>query len=44
MVYKICGGIGLILLGAGMLGFNGFPDVVTGIFLFIAGIALLAGI
>ncbi len=43
MVYKIAGGIGLILLGLGMAGIGGIPHALTGIVLAIAGIALLAG-
>lgn len=43
MVYRICGGIGLTLLGASMLGLA-VPAVITGIFLVIGGVALLAAI
>jgi hypothetical protein len=44
MVYRICGGIGLTLLGISMLGVVGVPAIITGIFLTIGGIALLAGV
>lgn len=44
MVYRICAGIGLTLLAAGMIGLHGIPAIVTGIFLLIGGIALLAGV
>jgi len=44
MVYKITGGIFLILLGISLLGIAGVPDVITGVFGLIAGIALLAGV
>lgn len=43
MVYRICGGIGLVLLGLGLAGIASVPDVVTGIFLLIGGLGLLAG-
>ena len=43
MVYKIIGGIGLILLGASMAGFTPITLTVVGIILIVAGIALLAG-
>jgi hypothetical protein len=44
MVYRICGGIGLTLLGASMLGLVGIPTILTGIFLLVGGVALLAGV
>lgn len=43
MVYRITGGIALGILGLTTLGLTAIPAVVTGIFLLIAGIALLAG-
>lgn len=43
MVYKIAGGVGLTLLGLSMLGLTAVPQVLTGVLLLIAGIALLAG-
>ena len=43
MVFRICGGIAFLFLGLGMLGIAKLPDAVTGVFLLIAGIALLAG-
>jgi len=44
MLFRICGGIGLTLLGLSQVGINGIPPIVTGIFLIIGGIGLLAGI
>ncbi len=43
MIYRITGGIGLTLLGLASLGVA-VPALVTGIFLLVGGIALLAGI
>lgn len=43
MVYRICGGIGLLLLGLSMVGVA-VPEMKISIFLIIGGIALLAGI
>lgn len=43
MVYRICGGIGLTLLGLSVVGIA-IPTIFTGVFLIIGGIALLAGI
>jgi hypothetical protein len=42
MVFKIAGGIGLILLGAAT--FMAIPKELTGVLLIIGGIGLLAGI
>jgi len=44
MVYKIAGGIGLALLGASLAGHPLVSGVVTGLFLIVAGVALLAGV
>jgi hypothetical protein len=44
MLFRICGGIGITLLGLGMVGVFGIPSIVTGIFLIIGGIGLIAGI
>lgn len=43
MVYRVCGGIGLLLLGIGAIGMNNIPAPLIGVFLVIGGIALLAG-
>lgn len=40
-IFKIAGGIGLALLGLSMLSVLSLPAWVTGIFLLVAGIALL---
>jgi hypothetical protein len=44
MVYRIAGGIGLLLLGIGMAGLGGIPGPITGAFLVVGAIGLLAGI
>lgn len=44
MVYRICGGIAFLLLGLSETGLVTLPPIITGIFLIIAGIALLAGL
>ncbi len=44
MVYRITGGIFLVLLGISMLGITALPDGIIGVFGLIAGIALLVGI
>ena len=44
MVYRITGGIFLILLSFNMLGVTAIPQQITGVFGLIAGIALLAGV
>ncbi len=44
MVYRIAGGIGLLLLGLGMVGLGGVPAPLTGAFLVVGAIGLLAGI
>lgn len=43
MVYRICGGIAFLLLGLSAVGIAQVPEYLTGVFLIIAGIALLAG-
>ena len=43
MVYRICGGIALLLLGLGAIGMNTIPTPLIGLFLLIGGVALLAG-
>jgi hypothetical protein len=43
MVYRICGGIAFLFLGLSSLGIAKLPEPVIGVFLLIAGIALLAG-
>lgn len=44
MIYKITGGIFLILLSIQMLGFVSLSETLIGVFGLIAGIALLAGL
>lgn len=45
MLYKICGGIGLALLGLRLIGIGvASLGMVTGVILIVAGIALLAGL
>lgn len=44
MVYRVAGGIFLLLLGLDFLGVGGVPSTITGIVGVIAGIALLAGL
>lgn len=43
MVYRIAGGLGLALLGLGALGIAHISNELTGVFLLVGGIALLAG-
>lgn len=43
-IYRIAGGIGIILLALPLLGILAVPSLVTGLFLLVAGIALLAGL
>lgn len=44
MVYRIIGGIFLLLVGLQYVGLGLVPEIVTGVLGIIAGIALLAGI
>lgn len=44
MVYKIIGGIFLVLLGLSLCGITVIPSIVVGILGVIAGVALLAGL
>lgn len=44
MLFRICGGLGLLMLGINMLGIAGIPQQLTGALLFIGAIGLLAGI
>lgn len=44
MIYRISGGIGLLLLGLSTLGVAAIPGAIIGVCLLVAGIALLAGI
>jgi len=44
MIYKIAGGIFLLLLGISLVGVTVIPSLITGIFGIVAGIALLSGI
>lgn len=44
MVYRVIGGIFLVLLGLSMCGVHVLTDLVIGILGVIAGIALLAGL
>lgn len=44
MIYRIAGGIWILLMGLTQCGIVGVPLIVLGIFGIIAGIALLAGI
>lgn len=45
MVFRITGGIGILLLGLSMAGAAGIvPEPLTGLLLAIAGLALLLGI
>jgi hypothetical protein len=44
MVYRITGGIGLLLLGLTMVSGGAIPTAITGVFLLVAGITLLDGV
>ena len=44
MLWRLAGGLGLLLLGLGMLGLPGIPKAITGALILVGGIALLAGI
>lgn len=44
MVYKVIGGIFLVLLGLSLCGITVIPSIVTGVLGVIAGVALLAGL
>lgn len=44
MVYRVTGGVGLLLLGLSTAGFLSVGSGLIGIVLIIAGIALLAGV
>lgn len=46
MVYRIAGGIGLVLIGLMLIGVSGIPylTLLTGAALLVGGIALLAGL
>lgn len=43
MIYRIFGGVGLLLLGIGAIGMNSIPAPLIGVFLVIGAVALLAG-
>lgn len=43
MIYRITGGIFLILIALSMFGTTIIPDILTALFGFIAGVALLIG-
>lgn len=43
MVFRITGGIGLLLLGLQMVGVAAIPSLIIGVLLLVAGIALIAG-
>lgn len=44
MIYRICGGIWILLMGINQCGIVSIPTIVLGIFGIIGGIALLAGL
>ena len=44
MLYRIAGGIALILFGVSMLGFGFVPMIVVASVFLVAGVALLAGV
>jgi hypothetical protein len=44
MIYRIAGGIFLILTGLAAIGFIGVPAAIIGLCAIVAGIALLAGV
>jgi len=43
MVWKIAGGIGITLLGLSLAGVFSTVDIIIGVLLIVAGVALLAG-
>jgi len=43
MVWRIAGGIGIALLGLSLAGVFSAGDIIIGVLLIVAGIALLAG-